>query len=94
MTSVVRIHDGERFTTALAREGRTKLHLTVIDDAGVRHLAVPRDEIRQAAPLQRKGKPYPVERAIKIMRRVGRERGITEAAKRELALAAEGLSSG
>ena len=92
MSRVVRIHDGERYVSAIAREGRTKLHLTSIEDAGVRHWTVPLPRDREGREmltkaLERKGKPYPVERAIKTLRRVGRERGITEAAKRELELA-------
>lgn len=87
MTQAVRFHDGQRFVAALAREGRTRLHLVVIDDAGVRRLTVPKDEARYLRPLLLRGKPYPVERAVRKFRAFGRERGITDAAKDELARA-------
>lgn len=84
MSQAVRFHDGERYVAALAREGRSKLHLVVIEDAGVRRLSVPLDEGRYIRPLELRGKPYPVDRMVKKFRAFGRERGITEAAKSEL----------
>ncbi|MEX0733318.1 MAG: hypothetical protein WDZ66_03940 [Steroidobacteraceae bacterium] len=87
MIAVIRYHDGDRYVTALAREARSRLHLTVIDDCGIRHFAVPGDELRRVAPVLLHGRTYPVPRLIKFFRRIGRERGITAAAKRELDLA-------
>lgn len=84
MSAAVRFHDGERFVSALAREGRSKLHLVMMDDAGIRRLSVPLEEARYLRPLELRGKPYPVERMVRKFRAFGRERGITEAAKLEL----------
>jgi hypothetical protein len=80
-----RFHDGEGWRCVLAREGRTHLHVTYISDAGVIHRAEPREDARYLQPLLLKTVPYPVERLTRKMRAVGRERGITEAAKAELA---------
>lgn len=71
---------------ALARLGRTRLHLTLIDDQ-VTHRVVPRDEERYLTPLKYHGREYTVERLVRQLRRIGRERGVTAAAKRELQLA-------
>lgn len=82
-----RFHDGEGWRAALLREGRTRLHVTYITETGVTHRAVPREEIRYITPLLRKGEAYPVKRMVSKFREVGRERGITEAAKDECARA-------
>lgn len=79
-----RFHDGEGWRCVLAREGRTRFHVTYISDAGVVHRAEPREASRYIRPLLRKGEPYPVKRMVKMFREIGRERGITEAAKEEL----------
>lgn len=81
---VYRFHDGERYVCVLARSGRTKLHITHIDEPGVVHRAVPLAEARSLTPLPYRAGAYPVELCVKALRRVGRERGITEAAKEEL----------
>src|SRR3990167_7631896 len=85
--TAIRFHDGERWLCALARDGRKRLHLTYRDDTGIRHAAVPLEDGRHARPLTIRGAPYPVERMVRQFRRIGREHGITEAAKRELAVA-------
>ena len=90
MSLAVRYYDeeGGRFCCALARVGRTKLHLTFIDDRGVRHVAVPIERfVTHTEPLGYHEGAYPVPRLVRRLRAVGRERGITEAAKVELKLA-------
>jgi hypothetical protein len=87
--SAVRFHDGERYCCAIARVGKTKLHLTFIDDCGVRHTAVPREHERYTTPLTLGGKEYPLSRMVRRFRAVGRASEITEAAKHELTLAQE-----
>lgn len=82
--STGRYHDGEGWRCALVREGRTKLHLVYITDAGVTHDAVDRTELRHISPLSFRGTPYPVERAVRRFRAAARGRGITESAKAEL----------
>jgi hypothetical protein len=80
-----RFHDEEGWRCVLAREGRTHLHVTFISDLGIVHRTEPRDGIRFLQPLMLRGSPYPVSRMVRKFREVGRERGITEAAKAELA---------
>jgi hypothetical protein len=80
-----RFHDDEGWRCVLAREGRTNLHVTYISDAGIIHRTAPRDCLRFLQPLLLKAAPYPVDRMVRKFREVGRERGITEAAKAELA---------
>jgi hypothetical protein len=82
-----RFHDGERYVTALVRSGRKNLHLTFIDDSGVRHSAPPLEEARYLIPCTRKGDFYPVERMVRKLRGAGSRMGITDAAKAELARA-------
>lgn len=82
---VVRFHDGDRYCAALVKIGHTQLHAVVIDDCGVRVVSEPKAASRYTEPLMLKGKPYPPERLARIMRRIGRERGITAAAKNILA---------
>lgn len=81
----VRYHDGERYTSALLKVGHKNMHAVVIDDCGVRVVSEPKDGSRYCMPLTRKGQPYPLERLVKHMRRIGRERGITAGAKAILA---------
>jgi len=86
----VRYYDeeGGRFCCALARVGRTKLHLTFIDNGGVRHVAVPIERFRtHTSPLSYREGAYPIPRLVRRLGVVGRERGITEAARAELKLA-------
>ncbi len=86
MLTVHRWHDGERYVTTIARPGRTKLHLLVIDTT-VRVISRPLREQRYLQPLLLKGQPYPVRRAVRRFRDAGRTLGITEAAKEMLKLA-------
>lgn len=77
----VRFHDGERFCVGLVKVGHKHLHVVVIDDCGVRVVSEPKDSQRYTQPLARKGAPYPLDRLVRHMRRIGRERGITAAAE-------------
>jgi hypothetical protein len=85
---------------ALVRRGRTRLHITFISDAGIEHRSLPLDSERYLKPLPDlitvcdgpngqydRVTPYPIARLVKRFAAIGRERGITEAAKAELALA-------
>lgn len=78
---------GDGWHPALLREGRTRLHVTHLTDSGVAHRAVPREEVRGVQPLPFRGGAYPVARMVRQLRAIGRERGITEAAKAELSRA-------
>lgn len=81
---LVRFHDGERWVCGLATAGHKYLHLVHIDDSGVRVLTQPKEQLRHAEPLLRKGQPYPVDRFVRHMKRVGKERGITARAQQML----------
>jgi hypothetical protein len=80
-----RYHDDEGYRCVLAREGRTHLHVTFISDLGIVHRTEPREALRHLQPLMLKDRAYPVSRMVRKFREIGRERGITEAAKAELA---------
>jgi hypothetical protein len=78
---ILRFHDGERWNCALVKIGTKRYHAVHIDDCGVRVSSGPKEEVRTMTPLLYRGAPYPMPRLLRHMRRVGRERGITEAAK-------------
>jgi hypothetical protein len=78
---VCRFHDGERYAAALVKIGRTKIHAVVIDDCGVRVISEPLESARYCGPLVFNSEPYPLPRLLKHFKRVGRGRGITDAAK-------------
>lgn len=77
----VKFHDGEREVCGLMKVGTKLVHIIVIDDAGVRVLSEPAEAIRYTRPLLHRNQPYPIDRFCKHLRRVGRERGITQKAK-------------
>ena len=83
-----RFHDGERYAAALVRDGRKHIHLTFIDDGGLRHSTAPLEEARHLMPLAHRGDTYPVERMVRKFRGVASRMGATDAAKAELARAA------
>ncbi len=70
--------------SAFVKTGRKWLKVVMIDatsDGGMRVWKVPLSDQQFMTPLMRKGKPYPVSRALKIFKRVGKTHGITKAAK-------------
>lgn len=75
-----RYNDGDRWHAALVQLGHKNMHAVVIDDAGVRVISEPLAASRHCQPLLLRGKDYPVERMVKLFRRVGKERGITKGA--------------
>jgi len=79
-----RFHDGERYIAVLAREGRTRLHITFRDDSGIVHRALPREDARHLSILLHHGKPYSIERMVRRLSGLGHTVGITQAAKNEL----------
>jgi len=72
--NIVRVHDGERFVTALeVRTGHKHRHLVVLASSGVRALAVPLGEpVEVLGPVKKKH--------LAILRRAGKTFGITKAA--------------
>ena len=85
--NTARFHDGECSLVALARTGRTRIHLTFISSTGVRHDTAKLDAARYLTPLTRKGQAYPVDRMVRKFRAAALNLGITSAAKVELARA-------
>lgn len=62
------------------KEGRTFLHAIALHQPPVRLVKLPRLERRHLRPLEYRGRPYPLTRALRIFRRAGRELGITDGA--------------
>lgn len=77
----VRYHCGERWQVALLQVARTQMHAVIVDDSGVRVLSENKDAARHCTPLERRGEPYPLARLASKLLGVGRQRGITQAAK-------------
>lgn len=73
---------------ALVRHGGRKwLQVLCIDattSGGMKLWKVPLTDTQYMKPLLRKGKPYPMSRALKVFRKVGKTHGITKGAKKLL----------
>ena len=72
---------------ALVKESRKWLYVLAIDampDSGLRIWKVDKAERKYMKPLMRKGKPYPIKRALPTFRRFGKTHGMTKAVKRFL----------
>jgi hypothetical protein len=87
-----RFHNGDQFVCVLAREGRTRLHITYIASSGIEHRSIPKTDSLYLQPLPHPDgrmipKGYPIQRMVRRFAAIGRERGITESAKAELARA-------
>jgi hypothetical protein len=75
------------FRTAFVKRGRKWIQVLCIDataGGGMRLWKVPLSDEKYMRPLLRKGKPYPISRAVKSFRRVGRTHGISKGAKKLL----------
>jgi hypothetical protein len=81
----IRTDDGVR-SAIVIKTGPTFAHVIWADDRtpGVRINKIPKIWMRYATPLEYKGKPYPLSRAKRLFRKMGRSLGITKAAKKEL----------
>ena len=78
---LLKFHDGERWISALVTCGHKRAHILHIDGTGLRVAKEPKECLRHALPLTLRGQPYPLERALRRFRRVGRELGMTLEAK-------------
>ena len=81
-----RTAEGEK--PAIVREGRTLLHVVVLGGGlggqlSVQH--IPRSEERYMRPLERRGRPYPLGRALRHFGRWARQRGASGEARELLA---------
>jgi hypothetical protein len=61
------------------------LHVLTIDataSGGMKLWKVPLTDVRYMQPLLLKGKPYPMSRALKTFRKMGKSHGISNGAKK------------
>lgn len=62
------------------KEGRAYLHAIALHQPPVRVVKLPLLERRHLRPLEYRGRPYPLARAVRHFRRAGRVPGITDGA--------------
>jgi hypothetical protein len=74
------LRDHNYRTHLVYKTGRTLMHAVVLD-GNVRLAHLPLIERRNLIPLEHHGKPYPVARAVRALKRAGRELGITDGAR-------------
>lgn len=71
---------------ALVKKGGSKwLHVLAIDattSGGLKLWKVPLTDVEYMQPLMLRGKPYPIARALKGFRRIGKTHGISNGAKK------------
>ncbi len=80
----IQIHTDEGIRSGvLVTEGRKYLSFCWPDSAGIRVHKMPKST--RYTELQKNGKPYPVNRAKRMLKSMGRKFGITKAARRALA---------
>lgn len=74
----VNYHTSERIQTAIVTNyGRKYLTVVMIDDVGLMSKKVPLSEERYMTPLKYKGKDYPLQRAVRKYKKVGK-RGVAQ----------------
>ncbi len=71
------------FKTAIVAEGRTLVHICILDEP-VRLITRVTDVRRDFTPLEYRGNPYPLRRACKLFRASARAMGITKSALRHI----------
>lgn len=72
----------------ILKETRNYFYLTQIDVSGLSLIKVPVCDEKHFSPIEYKGKPYPVKRAVRLFKAAGRKYGMTKMTKRYLAEAA------
>jgi hypothetical protein len=87
--NVALYNNGHQWMPAIIKRGIKHMHVVQLSDHGVIVKARPIKEEKFLQPLQYKGKPYPLARAVRLFRQRGRELGITESAKNILKEARE-----
>ena len=87
MSGVARVFVDDAWRTCVYHTGRKLLHVVVRGDIQIQHFKLPREEERGLQPVLHKGKPYPVKRAVKVMRAM--PCGATQGALEHLKLAVE-----
>lgn len=84
---LIRLRTDEGVRSAIVvKTGPRLAHVIWADDRkpGVRVNKIPKEFLRGATPLEYKGKPYPLNRAKRLFRKMGKSLGITKSAKKEL----------
>ena len=79
--------DGGVRTALVVNEGR-KFVTVIPADFPVRIRKIPLVETKNFVDVEYKGKPYPLKRAVRILKRMGKTGGITKAANKALKEAA------
>lgn len=79
------VDNSQGMKAALVVEKRKLLHVLIMDGGKLHPRGIPKIEARHMTPMLRKGKPYPVRRAVAKFRHYGRAFGMTKTAKRFLA---------
>ena len=88
MSGVARVFVDDAWRTCVYHTGRKLLHVVVRGDIQIQHFKLPREDERYLKPVELKpGKPYPVKRAVKVMRAM--PCGATRGALEHLKLAVE-----
>lgn len=86
--NIIRIHtaDGSVRCAVIVKVGLKFTSLIWADDRkpGVRINKVPNDWADNSPPVEYRGKPYPLARAKKMFRKMGRTLGITKSARKAL----------
>jgi len=84
---LISIHTDQGVRSALVlKTGPKMAHVIWADDRnpGVRINKIPKEWLRYARPIEYKGKPYPLARAKRLFRSMGRSLGITKSARQEI----------
>ncbi len=80
MTAPEILRDGNAHALLLFKEGRAWLHALALHRPPVRVVRLPRHVRSRLVPLEYRGRPYPLARALRLFRRAGRDLGITRGA--------------
>ena len=75
------VRDRHAHALLIFSAGRTVLRALALHTPPVRVVRIDRDEQRELTPLTFKGKPYPLERAVRRFRAAGRAFGMTKSAR-------------
>lgn len=77
---IARDDENQARTLLIVQEARVWIHAIALNRPPVRLVKLPRTARRYMRPLEYRGRPYPLARALRLYRRAGRELGITEGA--------------
>lgn len=93
MIELVKYRSVDGVRNALVKDGRKWMKVLYIDatkTGGMTMRKVPQSDRRFMTPLLRKGKPYPMSRALTVFRRFAKSHGATKTAKRFITEAGNG----